>query len=277
MKPVGKVDLRFERRVRILRTIRDDDVTENESTTDGEPLTDPPEKLSLALRRQVVNGQGADNKVKFAFRQRILQTADSEVSSGKHLRRHGYHLGAGIETDQPGRGMPSEDPKRRLSRPHAELQDPSRHDGHGRLGDHVLELVVGRHLRANRVQVRTGVEVELTAAHHPMMPNELRHRKAHFCRWSSRRRAPLLSEPVSGIADHLSPVGIGRPVGIASPAAIRTARIVITWPTVWDEPAPTRIGVVRDETPGGIDVGRGGVELLTLPGGEASWSSSWTT
>lgn len=68
LKSVRKIDLRFERRDRILRTVRDDDVTENESTTDGEPLTDPVEEISLSFRRQVVNSQGADDKVELAFR-----------------------------------------------------------------------------------------------------------------------------------------------------------------------------------------------------------------
>lgn len=77
MKPVGKVDLRFERRVCILRAVRDDDVTENVSITDGEPLTDPLEKVSLALRRQVVNGQCADNQVESPSGNGSLQAADS--------------------------------------------------------------------------------------------------------------------------------------------------------------------------------------------------------
>src|SRR5215211_506129 len=60
--------------------------------------------------------------------------------------------------------MEIEHPPRRFPRADAELKHPLGLDTGGRVGDGVLQLVVGRHLRTDRPEVGGRVEVELVTA-----------------------------------------------------------------------------------------------------------------
>src|SRR5262245_479702 len=103
--------------------------------------------------------EDGDDQVPGAVRQRILHARQLDVVV--LLPQAVDHVRVRVEADHPGIGISLEQNPRRLSGPHAELQDSLRGKGN-RVDRGRLELVVARDLGPDLLQVRLRVPVELS-------------------------------------------------------------------------------------------------------------------
>ena len=145
------------------RVDRDDHVAQDEAPPGPEHARDAGEQVRLLRPLQVVDGQGRDDEVERAARQRVAQLGHPQLRGGPRqaLPGRAEHGVAPVDPDGGRAGMARQHGGQRLARPGPEVEDRRRRQpGRGRC-HLLLESLIGGNLLAHQVQIGGGIETKL--------------------------------------------------------------------------------------------------------------------
>jgi hypothetical protein len=169
VEPIGKVDLRLERRYLIIGLVGNDDVAENEHPARAKRGGYAGKQESLFARWEMMQGERRDDEIEVIVRQRVLEPTYSCLDPivRKESANRIDHGDVGIDSDEVGVRMKGEHPACRLARPDAQIEHEASVDSTCRVGDRVLEGVERRHRSADASPVVRRITGDLTGAFSP--------------------------------------------------------------------------------------------------------------
>jgi len=159
----------------------DDDVADDEASAGHDDARDTTEQISLGRPVEVVDGQRGDHQVKWSLRKWIFESSGVEIRVGKRSTGVLEHGRAFVDAHQSRAWVLSQYSLRGDSRSDTQVQNRPCTQASRRLGDDLLEAVVGGHLAPHELEIRLRMEVKLVAHALPTVPRRSHPRSADPC------------------------------------------------------------------------------------------------